>query len=88
MKLIICILQNNDKEHVVKGLNANDFRVTVLASTGGYFRSGNTTLMIGVEKERVDEAIAVIREHCTPAREEGTRRATLFVLNVDQFEQI
>ena len=88
MKLIICILQNSDKAKVVKALNANDFRVTVLASTGGYFRKGNTTLMIGVEAEKLDNAIGVIRDHCAPPREEGMRRATLFVLKVDQFEKL
>jgi uncharacterized protein YaaQ len=88
MKLIICILQDSDKDKVVKALNSNNYRVTVLASTGGYFRSGNTTLMIGVEKERLDEAIELIRDHCAPPRTEGMRRATLFVLNVDQFEKL
>lgn len=88
MKLIICILQDSDKDKVVKALNSNNYRVTVLASTGGYFRSGNTTLMIGVEKDRLDAAIDLIRDHCAPPRTEGMRRATLFVLNVDQYEQL
>lgn len=88
MKLILCILQNTDKDKVVKALNTNNFRVTILASTGGYFRSGNSTLMIGVEDERLEKGIQVIRDHCAHPKEDRMRRATLFVLNVDQFTQI
>jgi len=44
--------------------------------------------MIGVEDEKVDEAIQVVREHCAPTVEAGMRRATLFVLKVDRFTQV
>jgi uncharacterized protein YaaQ len=46
-----------------------------------------TTLLIGVEAEQVDAAIKVLHETCTPAAE-GEKRATIFVVPVDRFEQI
>ena len=42
----------------------------------------------GVKKERVETAIQIIRDHSAPAIDPGLKRATIFVLKVDQFEQI
>ena len=88
MKLIICILQDSDKDNVTNALIAQTFRVTALPSTGAYFRRGNTTLMLGTEDERVDLAIDTIRENCAEPAEPGVKRATLFVLDVERFEQV
>jgi uncharacterized protein YaaQ len=88
MKLIICILQDSDKDSVSDALIAQGFRVTVLPSTGAYFRRGNTTLMVGAEDERIDLAIDTIRNNCAEPSDPGMKRATLFVLNVDRFEQV
>lgn len=88
MKMIIAILRDNDNEPVSQALIASGFRVTRVASTGGFLRRGSTTLMIGVDDEKVDEAIDVIRENVSPSPEPGTRRATLFVLKVEHFAQV
>lgn len=88
MKLIICILQDSDRDEVTKALNVNGYRVTVLPSTGAYFRRGNATLLIGVQSEQVVPAIQVIRENCSEPSEPGMKRATVFVLDVDRFEQV
>jgi uncharacterized protein YaaQ len=44
--------------------------------------------MIGVEDEKVDDAIQVIRERTTQPSEAGVKRGTLFVLNVEHYSQI
>jgi uncharacterized protein YaaQ len=94
MKLILTILSDNDNDPVSHALVASNFRVTRIASTGGFFRRGSTTLLIGVADDQVDEAIAVIRKSLPPAAEAGTsagtsrQGATLFVLNVENFTQI
>ena len=88
MKLIICILQDSDKDEVSKALIEADYRVTQLPSTGGYFRRGNATLLIGVEDKQVKNSIQVIRENCAEPSEPGIKRATLFVLDVDRYEQV
>ena len=64
MKLIITIVQDDDAADLLDVLTDKGFRVTKLATTGGFLRSGNTTLMIGVEKEKVDEVLAVIEDAC------------------------
>lgn len=87
MKLIICILQDHDRDAVSKALNDEGYRATVLPSTGAYFRRGNSTLLIGVEDEQVDQVVQTIKDNCAEPDEPGLRRATLFVIQVDRFEQ-
>lgn len=87
-RLIITLLRDANGEEVLKALLDADFRVTRIASTGGFMRRGNSTLLIGVVKDRVDAAVQLIREHSAPAIDPGLKRATVFVLKVDQFEQL
>jgi uncharacterized protein YaaQ len=88
MKMIIAIIGDHDNEGVSQGLIKADFRVTRIASTGAFLRRGSSTLMIGVDDDRVDAAIQVIRECTTSTGETGVKRATLFVLNVEHYSQI
>ena len=87
-RLIIALLRDADGEEVLGALLDANYRVTRIASTGGFMRRGNSTLLIGVEKEQVEAAVQLVREHSAPAIDPGLKRATVFVLKVDQFEQI
>jgi uncharacterized protein YaaQ len=86
MKLILAIVRDSDSDSVTQGLTGADFRVTRVASTGGLLRRGMTTLLIGLEAEQVDAAIQIFHKTCTPA--DDGKRATIFVVPVDRFEQI
>ena len=87
MKMIIVIVKDSDAEPVTQALTSKDFRVTRIASTGGFLRSGVVTLLIGVDDERVEAGIQVVRENLgEPAIDKG--RAALFVVPVQRFEQI
>lgn len=88
MKLIIAILRDSDHEPVSRSLTSQGFRVTLIASTGGFLRRGSTTLLIGLDDDQVDPALKTIRETCGPASEPGETRATIFVLPVDQYTQL
>jgi uncharacterized protein YaaQ len=85
MKLIIAILRDIDHDAVSQALTSAGFRVTMIASTGGFWRRGNTTLMVGCEDEQVEPALNVIRASVSPTSEPGTRHATIFVIKVDQY---
>jgi uncharacterized protein YaaQ len=85
MKLIISIIRDSDSDNVSHALTSATFRVTSIASTGGFLRRGQTTLLIGLEDEQVDTALDIIRRTCTPPSDPGTKRATIFVLKVDNF---
>lgn len=60
MKLILAIVSNDDTASVSTALNSNHFQVTKLATTGGFLSLGNTTLIVGCEDEKVDQAIEII----------------------------
>ncbi|MCT8975693.1 cyclic-di-AMP receptor [Clostridium sp. CX1] len=64
MKLIIAIVQDDDSGDLINTLTESGFRVTKLATTGGFLKAGNTTLMIGVEDAAVDRVISQIQEVC------------------------
>lgn len=69
MKLVIAIVHDEDANRLIEALNEKDFRVTKLASTGGFLKSGNTTLLIGVEQAKVEQVLDVIRNKCNTRRE-------------------
>lgn len=69
MKLIYVIVRNIDASYVTDALNKNGFFVTKLASTGGFLREGNTTLMIGTEEEKVDQVISIVKKECGPRQQ-------------------
>ncbi len=64
MKLIIAVVQDQDADRTIKALNEGGYRVTRVASTGGFFSVGNTTLLCGVEDAGVDAVIATLRQTC------------------------
>lgn len=64
MKLIIAIVRDEDGAAVIKSLNKEGFSVTKLATTGGFLKSGNMTLLIGTEDESIDTAIDIIKQKC------------------------
>ena len=49
MKLLFAIVQNDDQKSLTYALIDRNISVTRIASTGGFLRGGNSTLMIGVE---------------------------------------
>jgi len=85
MKLIIAIVRDSVNESVSNGLTSANFRVTYVASTGGFLRRGNSTLLIGLEDEKLDQALQIIRDNCGEIIGTGERRAIIFVLKVDQY---
>ncbi len=87
MKMIILILKDHDSDAITQDLTSAQYRVTRVASTGGFLRSGVATLLLGVRDERVDAALELIRTKLTPLPS-GEKRATLFVVPVERFEQV
>jgi len=88
MKMIICIIQDDDREAVIRALNENDFRVTLLPSSGAFFRRGNATIMIGVEEENVERVIQIIKNNSSDTEDSNLKRATLFVIDVERYSQV
>ncbi|MEK6752930.1 MAG: cyclic-di-AMP receptor [Chloroflexota bacterium] len=86
MKMIIVIVKDNDADILTQAFTAGSFRVTRVASTGGFLRSGVVTMLLGVEAEQVDGVLQTIRNSLPPKA--GQKRATIFVVPVQHYEQV
>ena len=69
MKLAICIVHNRDRNKLTDEMLKAGFKFTVIGSTGGFLREGNSTILIGVEDELVESLKEVVQANCQ-AREQ------------------
>jgi len=86
MKMIIAIVHDNDADNLTQAFTAASFRVTRVASTGGFLRSGVVTMLLGVDDDQVDAVIDTVRKALPPKVDQ--KRATVFVVPVSHFEQV
>lgn len=63
MKLVIAIINYDDANTVIQSLSREGFSSTKLATTGGFLKAGNVTILVGVEEEKVQAVIDIIHEH-------------------------
>jgi uncharacterized protein YaaQ len=87
MKMVILIVKDQDADEITQTLTSEKYRITRVASTGGFLRSGVVTFLIGMRDERVDRALELVRAKLPPLSS-GEKRATLFVVPVERFEQV
>lgn len=88
MKMIIAIIENHYSDAISGALLSQDFRITRLASTGGFLREGATTLMVGVEDEQLETALEIIRAQTPPVDDLNKIQATIYVLNIKKFKRV
>ncbi len=87
MKLIIAIIKDSDALAVSDALVEQKFGVTRIASTGGFLRHGNVTLLIGVNDDELSRVFQVIGDNCqVPPPDQ--HKATIFVLPAEDFVQL
>lgn len=61
---MLTIVQDADVGRLQQALNEAGFQSTKLASTGGFLREGNTTLLVGVEDSDVERVQGLINDTC------------------------
>lgn len=107
MKMLLAIINYDDAHNVINHLMKAGFQITKLATTGGFLRAGNVTILIGLDDSRLDEAMGLIRQYSNTRKqvipttanlgtgfhpampvEVQVGGATVFVLNVEQFEKL
>lgn len=100
MKLMLIITEDHTVKPLLEAFTENGWGVTRLASTGGFLKQGNTTLMMGIADEKVADVCAVIREVCKERTQGSTLSsftfsggqsvggAIVFLLDVERFERI
>lgn len=72
MKLIVAIVQDEDAGRLVSALMSEGYGVTKLATTGGFLRAGNTTLLVGVSDDKLQGAVGVIEKVCKSRKQIAT----------------
>src|SRR5205085_5220854 len=64
VKLVVAVVHHEDAGALVDALLDRDFRATRLASSGGFLKQSNATVILGVEDDQVDEVLGIVREAC------------------------
>jgi uncharacterized protein YaaQ len=64
MKLVIAIVQDEDVDALTEELIGAGHRFTKVSTTGSFLRTGNSSLLIGVEDEQVDSIMSILERTC------------------------
>jgi uncharacterized protein YaaQ len=64
MKLLMTIVSSDDSRDVLDKLTKAGFRATVISTTGGFLREGNTTFFLGVDDHKIGQAIEILQSVC------------------------
>lgn len=64
MKLVIAIVQDEDVDALTEALISAGHRFTKVSTTGSFLRTGNSSLLIGVADEQVDNVLAILKRTC------------------------
>ncbi len=64
MKLILAVVQDEDTDALTESLVESGYRFTKISTTGSFLRTGNTSLMIGVEDAGVEGVMSVLQRTC------------------------
>ncbi len=86
MKLVVAVVQDEYGQPLADNLIREGISSTKLASTGGFFRSGNATFLIGVAANQTQRVLDIIRTSCPGKRGSGgdATAATVFILDVEK----
>ena len=87
MKLMMMIIQDKDSDNVVEALIQGGFSITRMASTGGFLRQGNVTLMVGVKQDQIESVINLLKRNCS-SNESNRHAATIFVMDMPEYFKI
>ena len=85
MKLIIAIVQDEDSSRLLSKLMKHGFGVTKLATTGGFLKAGNTTLLLGVDEDRIQEAVEVIESVCKSRKQMTSATTSIGGMNSGEY---
>lgn len=64
MKLIVAIVQDYDCDRLLTAITDAGLRATRIASTGGFLRTGNTTVLLGIADDQIASTVRLIRATC------------------------
>ncbi len=80
MKLVVSIVSDADAAPVIDALSDAELGATRINTAGGFLKRGNATILTGVEDNKVDTVMRIVKERA--------RSATIFVLAVSRMERL
>lgn len=60
MKLVVAVIHDRDQKRTRDALLKAGYKFTTIASTGGFLREGNVTMLIGSEEDDVDRLVGIL----------------------------
>jgi len=65
VKLVVAVVHNEDAGALVDALLEGEHRATRLHSSGGFLKQSNATVLVGIDDDKVEEVLEIIRANCT-----------------------
>jgi uncharacterized protein YaaQ len=65
VKLVVAVVHNEDAGALVDALLEREHRATRLHSSGGFLKQSNATILVGIDDDKVEEVLDIIRANCT-----------------------
>lgn len=64
VKLVVAVVHNEDAKVLIDALLKRQHRATWIHSSGGFLKQSNATILAGVDDDKVDEIVGIVRENC------------------------
>lgn len=87
MKMVVAVVRDEFAAPLTEQLAQRGYGATKLASTGGFLKKGQSTFLVGVPVDKLDDVMGLIRTSVVPAKagaqgETAESGATVFVLDI------
>jgi uncharacterized protein YaaQ len=63
-RLMTAVVQDQDAENAIQALSQLGLSITRLPSTGGFLGRRNTTLLVGLAEEQIQQAVRALNKSC------------------------
>src|SRR5688500_3279113 len=64
MKLVVAIVQDYDTDRLLRAVTDVGLGATRIASTGGFLRTGNTTVLMGIDDGDLERCLSLVAASC------------------------
>lgn len=80
MKIVMCIAGQKVASNILSTLKQNNYRITQLASEGGFMKKGNATYLIGVAEDNVPDVLKIIKDSGVKPEESASAEGALAIV--------
>lgn len=64
MKLVVAFIQDYDSDRLLQSLTASGLSATKISSLGGFLRTRNSTILIGLDDDQVASCLKLVERVC------------------------